>query len=156
MRQRNVCGFPALGKGEASGATGCHRPERDRSGVSAVARILVVDDEPDILDAVTQVLQRCGHSVANAADGATAAEMHHCDEFDLIVSDLVMPGLDGIELAKAVRADIRPDIPILLVTASASAQDLAAAHQAGVTAYLSKPFKLADLRDRVEALLAAA
>lgn len=122
-------------------------------GVCEVARILVVDDEPDILDAVTLVLERCGHAVTKAADGAAAAEMHRRDEFDLIVSDLVMPGLDGIALAKAVRADSRLNIPILLVTASGSPQDLAAADRAGVTAYLSKPFKLRELRDQVATML---
>jgi CheY-like chemotaxis protein len=121
-----------------------------------MARILVVDDEPDIRDAFVVILQRAGHAVDVAGDGATAADLHHQHQFDLIVSDFLMPGLNGIELTKAVRADSRPDIPILLVTASASSRDLADARQAGITAHLSKPVKLAELRDQVAALLAAA
>jgi CheY-like chemotaxis protein len=121
-----------------------------------MARILVVDDELDIRDVVARILERSGHAVATAADGAEAAEMHHRQEFDLIVSDLLMPHMGGIELTKTVRADSRADIPILLVTASASPQDLADAHEAGVTAYIGKPFKIAELRDQVAALLNAA
>ena len=122
-------------------------------GVSAMARILVVEDEPDILDAMAVMLERSGHAVAKAADGATAADMHGTDEFDLIVSDLAMPGLNGIELARAVRAGSRCDVPILLVTASATTQDLDMAREAGVTAYLGKPYKLSELRDQVASLL---
>lgn len=121
-----------------------------------MAKILVVDDEADIRDAFGVALERAGHAVTKAADGLRAAQLHHDDTFDLIISDLAMPGLDGIGLTKAVRADLRADIPILLVTASASAQDLAEAHRAGITAHLAKPFKLAELRDQVAALLAAA
>lgn len=101
-------------------------------------------------------LEAAGHAVTAAEDGAQAASLHHQHRFDLIVSDLHMRGLNGIQLARAVRADCRPDIPILLVTASASPQDLVDAHQAGVTAHLGKPFKLAELRDQVESLLASA
>jgi CheY-like chemotaxis protein len=121
-----------------------------------MARILVVDDEPDIRDAFAIILQRAGHAVDVAGDGATAADLHHHHQFDLIVSDFLMPGLDGIELTKAIRADSRPDIPILLVTASASDRDLADARQAGVTAHLTKPVKMTELRDQVTALLATA
>ena len=125
-------------------------------GVSPMARILVVDDEPDIRRVVVIVLERAGHVVVTASDGAEAVDLHEHNEFDLIVSDLIMPVLDGIQLAKAVRSDPRCTIPILLVTASASPQDLVDAHRAGVTAHLGKPFALVDLREQVAALLAAA
>ena len=118
-----------------------------------MARILVVEDEPDILDAMAMILERSGHAVAKALDGATAADMHRDAEFDLIVSDLSMPGLDGIELARAVRAGSRCDVPILLVTASATSQDLDLAREAGITAYLGKPYRLAELREQVASLL---
>lgn len=121
-----------------------------------MARILVVDDEADIRDAFCVALQRAGHAVTTAADGAQAADLHHSDTFDLIVSDLAMPGLDGIGLTRAVRADGRPGIPILLVTASASPEDIEEAREAGITAHLAKPCKLAELRDQVAVLLGAA
>jgi CheY-like chemotaxis protein len=121
-----------------------------------MARILVVDDEQDIRDVLAETLERAGHAVVVAGDGEEAVDLHHRQHFDLIVSDLAMPGADGIDLTRAVRADARPDVPILLVTASASPQDLAEAHRAGVTAHLPKPFKLTELRDQVAAMLAAA
>lgn len=120
-----------------------------------MARILVVDDEPDIRDVVGEVLERAGHDVTAAEDGTTAAHLHHKHQFDLIVSDLRMPGLNGIQLAQAVRADSRCDIPFLLVTASASTQDLSDARRAGVTDLLGKPFGFAELRDKVALMLAA-
>lgn len=120
-----------------------------------MARILVVDDEPDIRRILALALERAGHVVVVASDGAEAAGLHERDQFDLIVSDLLMPGLDGIQLAKVVRSDPRCNIPILLVTASASPQDLVDAHRAGVTAHLGKPFGLVELRVQVNALLAA-
>lgn len=121
-----------------------------------MARILVVDDENDVRDVLFETFERAGHAVVVAGDGEEAADLHHRQHFDLIVSDLSMPGADGIDLARVVRADARPDIPILLVTASTSPHRLAEAHRAGVTAHLAKPFMLADLRDQVTAMLAAA
>jgi two-component system chemotaxis response regulator CheY len=125
-------------------------------GCLQVARILVVDDDQDIRDVLAVTLKRAGHVVVVAEDGARAAHLHHQQPFDLIVSDLIMPEMDGIALARAVRADCRSDIPILLVTASASPQRLADARRAGVTAHLKKPFRLVELRDQVAAMLAVA
>lgn len=121
-----------------------------------MARILVVDDEADIRDAFAVILEREGHAVTKAADGAQAAQLHHHGQFDLIITDLTMPGLDGIELTRTVRTDLRSDIPILLVTASTLPQDIVDAKQAGITEHLAKPCKLAVLRDRVAVLLGAA
>ncbi len=121
-----------------------------------MARILVVDDEKDVRDVLAETLERAGHAVVVAAGGQEAADVHHQQHFDLIVSDLAMPGGDGITLARAVRAHARPDIPILLVTASASPHKLADAYRAGITAHLAKPFKVAELRDQVAAMLAQA
>ena len=121
-----------------------------------MAHILVVDDDPDIRDVMSRTLERAGHDVAVASDGSEAAAMHVRREFDLIVSDLLMPGMNGIELTQLIRADPRCDIPILLVTASATTSDLEDAEAAGVTAHMPKPFKLAELRDQVAALLAQA
>jgi two-component system chemotaxis response regulator CheY len=151
---RNLQRFPTLLTGEQAAQPGT-AVRANYSGGTAVARILVVDDEPDICDAIVAALERAGHVVSVAGDGTTAADLHHQHEFDMIVSDFLMPGLDGIELTRAVRADTRPDIPILLVTASASHADIAEARQAGVSAHLAKPFTLTDLRNHVAALLAA-
>jgi len=121
-----------------------------------MARILVVDDEPDIREVVGGVLERAGHDVTAAEDGTSAATLQHEHRFDIIVSDLRMPGLNGIQLARAVRAGAHGDIPFLLVTAAPSTRDLSDAHQAGVTAHLDKPFGFAELRDKVALMLAVA
>lgn len=120
-----------------------------------MARILVADDASDIRDVISLVLERAGHDVVAVPDGAAALEMHRNLEFDLIISDFSMPVLDGVELARRIRADERGAIPILLVTASASEQDLAAARAAGVSGHLEKPFSIMQLRDEVAALLEA-
>jgi len=120
-----------------------------------MARILVADDASDIRDVISMILERAGHDVVAVADGASAFELHQTVDFDLIISDFSMPVLDGLELTRRVRADGRSTIPILLVTASASDHELAAARAAGVSAHLSKPFRIAELRDEVAALLDA-
>jgi CheY-like chemotaxis protein len=121
-----------------------------------VARILVADDERDIRDVISLVLERAGHEVVAVGDGVIAVETHTREEFDLIISDLSMPGLDGVQVTEMVRAGERSHIPILLLTASASGRDLAQARAAGVTAHMSKPFRVAELRDLVTDLLGRA
>lgn len=118
-----------------------------------MARILVADDEEDIRELIKLVLIRDGHHVVTVADGMAAVEMHRQEVFDLIVSDLRMPGLTGIQVTEEVRANPRGDIPILLLTASATDEDRGQARRAGISGLMVKPFKQADLRDRVSGLL---
>lgn len=120
-----------------------------------MARILVADDASDIRDVISMILERAGHEVVAVPDGAAALELHQQVEFDLIISDFSMPVLDGLELTRRVRANGRSTIPILLVTASATDHELAAARAAGVNGHLTKPFRIAELRDEVAALLEA-
>jgi DNA-binding response OmpR family regulator len=92
--------------------------------------------------------------VVTVADGTAAVEMHQREVFDLIVVDLSMPRLNGIQVAEEVRANLRGgEIPILLVTAWATDEDRVQAHRAGTSGLMDKPFKPADLRNRVSALL---
>jgi CheY-like chemotaxis protein len=118
-----------------------------------MARILVADDASDIRDVISMILERAGHDVVAVPDGAAAFDLHQQVEFDLIISDFSMPVLDGLELTRRVRANGRSTIPILLVTASASDHELAEARAAGVSGHLTKPFRIAELRDEVAALL---
>ena len=120
-----------------------------------MARILVADDASDIRDVISMILERAGHDVVAVPDGAAALDLHQQVEFDLIISDFSMPVLGGLELTRRVRADSRSTIPILLVTASASDHELAAARAAGVSGHLAKPFGVKQLRDEVAALLEA-
>ena len=118
-----------------------------------MARILVAEDGPDIRALLEHIFLSDGHDVATAADGVEALERYAQGSFDLICSDLEMPRLDGIELTRAVRADTADDVPILMVSGSASADDLRDARAAGISDFLAKPFTLSDLREHVHALV---
>lgn len=118
-----------------------------------MARILVADDEEDLRKLIELVLTRDGHHVVTVADGMAAVEMHQHEVFDLIVSDLQMPRLNGIQVTEKVRANPRGEIPILLITGSATEEDRVQALRAGISGLMVKPFKAADLRNRVSGLL---
>jgi CheY-like chemotaxis protein len=118
-----------------------------------MARILVAEDEDDIRQIIEHVLTRDGHHVTTVNDGRAAVEMCEHDDFDLIVSDLMMPSLTGIEVAEQVQANQRGEVPFLLVTASATDEDLLQARRAGISGFMAKPFNIAELRNRVSALL---
>lgn len=118
-----------------------------------MARILVADDEEDIRELIELVLTRDGHHVVTVADGMAAVEMHQQEVFDLIVSDLKMPRLTGIQVTEKVRANPRGEIPILLITASATDEDRVQAGRAGISGLMVKPFKPAALRNQVSTLL---
>lgn len=115
------------------------------------ARILVVDDEPAILDAVTYALRREGYDVAQEVDGAAALERARAEAFDVIVLDLMLPRVPGLEIARRLRADSA--VPILMLTAKAAEVDRVVGLELGADDYLTKPFSMAELIARVRALL---
>lgn len=104
--------------------------------------VLVVDDEPILLDTVAQALRRSGYEVLVAANGDEALEIARRETFGLLVTDLVMPGMDGISLAQRLRAT-RPDLPVLFITGYAGG-DLAQRLPTDATV-LRKPFRALDL-----------
>jgi two-component system phosphate regulon response regulator PhoB len=119
--------------------------------------ILVVDDNPDIRHLVSYIIQEAGHSVLTAGNGEEALELVRTNEFDLALLDVRMPGMSGIELCGELRADhSRRRMPIIMVTAHASAAHIDAAYAAGADDYVVKPFRPQELVHRVEAALAKA
>ncbi len=116
------------------------------------ARVLVVDDEPSITDAVATALGYEGFEVATAGDGRRALEL--VDEFtpDLLVLDIMMPGLDGVTLTKRLRRD-GYDVPVLFLTARTSPEERIEGLQAGADDYVTKPFTLGEVVARVHAIL---
>ena len=115
--------------------------------------ILLADDNADMRDYVTRLLQR-RWTVEAVADGATALEAMKARRFDLLVSDVMMPGLDGFQLLRAVRADSSlAAIPIMLLSARAGEEERVAGVDAGADDYLVKPFSARELVARVTALL---
>ena len=118
----------------------------------AMARILVVDDEPAVRSSVQRALQLKGYEVATASDGEEALSAVEDQRPDAIVLDVMMPHVDGLEVARRLRA-AGVTTPILMLTARARVADRVAGLDAGADDYLVKPFALAELLARLRALL---
>lgn len=116
------------------------------------SRILVVEDEPSIADIVTTALRHHGHDLTHCADGRRALELAIATDFDLIVLDVMLPGLDGFEVCQRLRqADRRT--PVLFLTARDEGDSRVRGFVAGADDYLTKPFNVDELVLRVAAIL---
>jgi DNA-binding response OmpR family regulator len=112
--------------------------------------ILAVDDEPDLANLLAQLLSVHGHRVTTANDGASARALLLSSDYDLVVTDLMMPIMDGMELIQSMRADRRlAGIPVIV--ASAQPEDLLLLDGAPVKAALHKPFSPNELYGAIEA-----
>jgi DNA-binding response OmpR family regulator len=116
-----------------------------------VARILVVDDDADIRDLLRVILERCAHEVDLVADGEAALDAAVSDPPDLVVLDLQLPRTNGWDILAALKE--RSEVPVLLLTGSASESDQRRARTLGADGYLTKPFRVVELRQRVGHLL---
>ena len=114
-------------------------------------RILVVDDDPMVATTVQRVLRPEGYEVEVALGGAAALEQARVNRPDLVVLDLMMPGIDGLEVCRQLRADT--SLPILMLTARSGTADRVRGLDTGADDYLVKPFAYAELLARVRALL---
>ena len=119
---------------------------------AAQASILVAEDQTDIRDLLVMNLQSAGYHVRAVGDGIAALESQNERTSDLLILDLMMPGLDGLEVCKALRARGR-SAPILMLTAKSTELDRVLGLELGADDYLTKPFSLAELLARVKALL---
>jgi two-component system response regulator RegX3 len=115
------------------------------------ARILVVDDEESILQFVSYNLRKEGYDVTVAADGDTALELAEATPFDLVVLDIMLPGTDGYEVCRRLRAT--GDTPVLFLSARDTELDKVVGLEIGGDDYLAKPFGVRELIARVKALL---
>jgi two-component system, OmpR family, response regulator ResD len=116
-------------------------------------RVLVVDDEPTIAEVVCRYLERAGYDAASAPDGASALASTDGAPFDLMVLDLMLPGIDGLEVMRRVRQEVRPVPAIILLTARGEEADRVAGLSLGADDYVVKPFSPAELVARVDAVL---
>lgn len=114
--------------------------------------ILVVEDNADMRELFCTVLSDSGYQCVPAADGLEALEIMSREYIDLIVADIMMPGMDGYELTKSIR-ESKMDLPILMVTAKDQFDDLQKGFRAGTDDYMIKPINVKELVLRVEALL---
>jgi DNA-binding response OmpR family regulator len=115
-------------------------------------RILVAEDQADIRDLLVMNLAQAGYAVQAVPDGGAALAAEAQGPHDLLVLDLMMPGLDGLEVCKGLRAQGR-DTPILMLTARSTELDRVLGLELGADDYLTKPFSMAELLARVKALL---
>ena len=119
-----------------------------------MTRILIVDDEAGMRDFLSILLEREGFQVACAQDGQEALQAVEKGRFDLIISDLRMPTIDGIRLLEGLQK-FRPDLPVILVTAYASAETAIEAMKLGAYDYLTKPFRVEDIKQVIARALEA-
>ncbi|HKK28511.1 MAG TPA: response regulator transcription factor [Gemmatimonadota bacterium] len=117
-------------------------------------RILVVDDEPDILSLLVYQLSREGYRISTAVDGPSAVSTAIDDRPDLVVLDLMLPGMDGYQVLRTLREDERTsEIPVLLLTARREEEDRIHGFEKGADDYVTKPFSPREVVLRVGALL---
>lgn len=116
-------------------------------------RILVIEDNRDILANVLDYLQLKGFSVDCAQDGLSGLHLASTNHYGFIVLDIMLPGIDGIQLCRRLREDANNEVPILMLTARDALDDRLLGLQAGADDYLIKPFALAELVARIEAIL---
>jgi DNA-binding response OmpR family regulator len=123
-----------------------------RESSLAPARVLLIEDEPGIVDFVRRGLEAEGFTVAAALDGIEGERIALSDSFDVIVLDLMLPGRPGLEILAAVRR-ATPGVPVIVLTARGDISDRVTGLDAGAVDYLVKPFSLAELVARVRAQL---
>lgn len=115
-------------------------------------RILLVEDETHVLETISLNLEMEGYDVIPAVDGKQAYRYFKSAKFDLIILDLMLPGMDGVSLCKNIRHE-NDSIPILMLTAKSSSQEKVEGLKAGADDYLTKPFNLEEFLLRVQGLL---
>ncbi len=107
--------------------------------------ILIVDDERSMREFLQILLEKDGHSVSVAAEGEDALKQIEKQEFDLVISDIRMPGISGLDMLARLKAS-RPDLPVIMITAFASPEDAVTAMKDGAFDYITKPFKIDEIK----------
>lgn len=117
-------------------------------------KILIVDDEKDLVEIVKLGLAPLGYEIFEAYDGNEGLEKARSIKPDLIILDLMLPKMDGYQVCRMLKFDINyKDIPIILLTARAAKNDIKMGEEAGANAFITKPFKHEVLKDKIESLL---
>ena len=117
-------------------------------------KILLIDDDPTLLDLLSQYLQEASYQVYTAANGTLGIKLAYNERPDLVLLDVMMPGMDGWEICARLRE--MTQVPIVMVTAKSSEADKLRGFRLGVDDYVTKPFSFAELVARVQAILARA
>jgi DNA-binding response OmpR family regulator len=115
-------------------------------------RVLIIEDNPDIAANLGDYLEDHGHTVDFAGDGVTGLHLAVVNEFDAIVLDLALPGMDGLEVCRKLRSEAGKDTPVLMLTARDRLEDKLAGFETGADDYLVKPFELQEVEARLNVL----
>jgi DNA-binding response OmpR family regulator len=122
-----------------------------------MAHVLIAEDEPNIVESLGFILGRDGHEVVSVADGALALQRVRSQPPDLLILDVMLPRLNGFELLRLLRADVRTQaLPVVVLTAKTQAHDRQRAQELGAQAYITKPFANSEVVATVRRLLAGA
>ena len=128
--------------------------ERRRMAVSS-ARILIVEDDPNILESLRFILQRAGFEIETVTDGSEALDRVRHRQFSAVVLDIMLPRMNGFEVLKAVRSDpALAALPVIVLTAKGQTNDRRMAESIGASAFITKPFSNSELVERVSRLAA--
>ena len=115
-------------------------------------KILMIEDEQRVSAFIKKGLEEQGHELQQAFDGLTGLSLAARQVFDLIILDVILPGMNGIEVCKKIRENSHNTVPILMLTALGTSDDVVTGLDAGADDYLAKPFKFRELAARVRAL----
>ena len=119
----------------------------------ATSMILLVEDNNDIAEMVTAYFENRGFSVDYAADGVTGLHLAVSNSYDAIILDLMLPGMDGIDVCRKLRTEARRDTPVIMLTARDTLNDKISGLETGADDYLIKPFDIQELEARVRSLI---
>ena len=119
----------------------------------STSMILLVEDHKDIAEMVTAYFENRGFSVDYAADGVTGLHLAVSNSYDAIILDLMLPGMDGIDLCRKLRTEARRDTPVIMLTARDTLDDKITGLETGADDYLIKPFDIKELEARVRSLI---
>ena len=114
-------------------------------------RILIVDDVPKNIQVAASILQNSGYQMAFAQDGQTALAQTETNRFDLVLLDIMMPGMDGFEVCRRIKENpVNREVPIVFLTAKNDSESIIKGFELGAVDYLTKPFNGAELQARVK------
>ncbi len=122
-------------------------------GTESAGSVLLIEDHHDIADMVCEFMEGCHYVMDYAADGVTGLHLAVTGDYDVLILDLMLPGIDGLQLLGKLRNEARRDTPILILTARDTLDDKLSGLATGADDYLVKPFEIKELEARVRALI---